>query len=149
MLTILSNQVLISSCMGWITAEVIKFLLCGVINHQWDISRLWGDGGMPSAHSATVTALAISAGLNCGFDSPVFAVALIMAIVVMHDATGVRWETGKQAKIINEMIEWFNGLGNKVTLDDQLKELVGHTPLQVVCGAIVGGCVALIMHYVV
>ncbi len=148
MITIFSNQVLITSCAGWVAAEIIKFLLCGIIDHQWDITRLWGDGGMPSAHSATVSALAISTGITCGFDSPLFAIAAIMAIVVMHDATGVRWETGKQAKILNEMVEWFNGLGNKLTFDEQLKEFVGHTPLQVLCGAILGIIVAFAMHYI-
>lgn len=65
--------------MGWIAAEVVKFFLLGIINHEWDVTRLWGDGGMPSAHSATVTALAVSAGINYGFDSGIFAVATIMA----------------------------------------------------------------------
>lgn len=149
MTAIFSNHVLITSCTGWVVAEIVKFLLYGIINREWDITRLWGDGGMPSAHSATVTSLAVASGFACGFDSCIFAIAAMMAIIVMHDATGVRWETGKQAKILNEMMEWFSGLGNKLSLDEQLKEFVGHSPIQVFCGAVVGVIVAVVMQYVV
>ena len=102
---------------------------------------------MPSGHSATVTAVAVSAGIQCGLSSPVFAVATILAIVVMHDAMGVRLETGKQAKVINDMVEMINKLGGtELTNEEKLKEFVGHTPLQVAMGFVLGIIVALVFN---
>ena len=92
---ILMNRILISGLIGWAVAQVLKTIIYLVVNHELNFERLFGDGGMPSGHSATVTAVALSTGLECGFGSPVFAVAMILAIVVMHDASGVRLETGK------------------------------------------------------
>ena len=102
---------------------------------------------MPSGHSATVTALATMCGLRAGFGSGIFAVAAILAIIVMHDALGVRRETGKQAlsiiKIAEMLNEYFGEKDEKIKTD-KLKVLVGHTPLQVICGALVGASVVLI-----
>ena len=98
---------------------------------------------MPSSHSATVTAMAIACGIEAGFDTPIFAVATIFALVVMHDATGVRRETGKQAKIINDLVKQV--YEEDMTPDEILKEFVGHTPLQVCVGAVLGGVVALLI----
>ena len=93
---------------------------------------------MPSSHAATVCALATAAGLEFGGGSFEFAVAVILAIIVMHDARGVRRETGIQARILNEMMETFRKMGNKMTAEERLKEFVGHTPLQVLVGALLG-----------
>ena len=106
-----------------------------------------GDGGMPSSHSATVAAIAVSTGLQCGWDSPVFAVAAILALVVMHDARGVRQETGKQARVINNILQLFESMGQgKLTPEETLKELVGHTRRQVYVGAALGAVIALLMN---
>ena len=144
-----TNRILIAGLLGWISAQILKAIIYVIINREFRIERLFGDGGMPSGHSATVTAVALSTGLTCGFDSPVFAVAFIMAIIVMHDAMGVRLETGKQAKVINDMLETFQKLGRTdIPAEQQLKEFVGHTPIQVVAGAVLGVVVALIFHFV-
>ena len=107
-------------------------------------------GGMPSSHSATVTAVAVMTGLRCGWDSPIFAIAAILALIVMHDAMGVRQETGKQAKVINSMVEIINSFGRgELTPEETLKEFVGHTRRQVVVGAVLGGVIASVMNGIV
>ncbi len=141
---LLSNRILICSLLAWAAAQVIKTILYAVINKELSFERLFGDGGMPSGHSATVTSMAISCGMVYGFDSGIFAIAAIVAIVVMHDATGVRLETGKQAKIINELVEHLKD--KRIPDEEKLKEFVGHTPLQVLCGAILGAVIALIAN---
>lgn len=144
---LLSNRILLAGLIGWGSAQILKTITFLVVNKKFEIERLFGDGGMPSGHSATVTAVALSTGLECGFGSPVFAVAMILAIVVMHDASGVRLETGKQAKAINDMMEFMQKLGGKeLSNEEKLKEFVGHTPLQVGMGGVLGIIVAIFFH---
>ena len=137
-----SNNILISSILAWAVAQVIKAVLFAIINKRFDFSRLFGDGGMPSCHSATVTAMAVSAALSCGLSSPVFAVAAITAIIVMHDAMGVRREAGKHAKALNDLLKT---VSSDLEPEVKLKEFLGHTPLQVCSGALLGLVVALIL----
>ena len=101
---------------------------------------------MPSSHSATVCALATAAGMEYGGGSFEFAMAMVFAIVVMYDAIGVRWETGIQAKVLNEMLEMFRKMGKKMSVEEKLKEFVGHTPLQVLMGALLGIAVAVAVY---
>ncbi len=138
---LLSNRILLTGAIAWATAQILKTIIHAIVNKSLDPRRLFGDGGMPSAHSATVTAITISAGIVEGFDSPIFAVALIFAFVVMHDAMGVRLETGKQAKVLNDLMDLFYTEG---TPEQKLKEFVGHTPMQVISGFILGIVVACI-----
>lgn len=146
---ILGNRILITGIIGWAVAQIIKTILFAIITRRIDLSRLTGDGGMPSCHSATVTSVAVMTGLQCGFDSPYFAIAAILAIVVMHDAMGVRLETGKQAQVINEMFELLDRLSEEsLSMDVKLKELVGHTPMQVVAGGVLGVVVAVCYDHV-
>ena len=141
---ILGNKILITGIIGWAVAQGLKTLIYALINRKVDLKRLTGDGGMPSAHSATVTSVAVMTGLKCGFGSASFAIAAILAIVVMHDAMGVRLETGKQAQVINEMFEFLDRLSEEsISMDVKLKELVGHTPMQVLAGCVLGIVVAL------
>ena len=140
---IFSNRILIAGIIAWAAAQILKTITYAVVNHTLDIRRLLGDGGMPSAHSATVTSIAVATGFRTGFDSPVFAVAIMLAFIVMHDAMGVRLETGKQAKIINDMIKMVYDEG--MTPEEKLKEFVGHTPLQVLGGFILGIVVDVIL----
>ena len=147
LLQLLSNRILIGSLSAWAVAQVLKTILYAAINKKFDIKRLFGDGGMPSGHSATVTSMAVSCGMVYGFDSGVFAIAAIVAIVVMHDASGVRLETGKQSKIINELVKHLKD--RVVPNEEELKEFVGHTPLQVLCGAVLGLIVALVVNLVI
>ena len=107
------------------------------------IERLFGSGGMPSSHSAFVTAMATSAVRVCGYSSPVSAVAICLAFIVMYDAAHVRLETGKQAKVLNQLMRNL-GEGRPETFEEDLKELIGHTPLQVAVGAVLGVIVGLV-----
>lgn len=137
------NKELIIAASAWLAAQLIKAIICLVINHSLPLNVILGSGGMPSSHSATVCALASSVAIDCGWKSPLFAICCIMAFIVMYDAMGVRRETGDQAKVINDMIEIFEDMGKPIPLERKFKELVGHTPLQVVCGAALGialGC---------
>lgn len=142
---LLQNQILLSAVCGWLIAQVLKTLIHLYFNRSFVPERLVGSGGMPSAHSATVCALSTSAGIVCGVDSPIFAIATILAIVVMYDAIGVRRETGIQAKIINEMMDAFSKMNQQLSAEEKLKELVGHTPLQVLVGGILGVAIAFLM----
>ena len=144
------NPILIVGAVAWLFSQVSKAIIYLIINKRFQLDRLFGDGGMPSSHSATVTAVAVMTGLRCGWDSPIFAVAAILALIVMHDAMGVRQETGKQAKVINSMVELFNSLGRgELTPEETLKEFVGHTRRQVVAGAVLGGVIALVMNEII
>ena len=114
-----SNRVLLSGLIGWGAAQVLKTIIYALMHHTLDLTRIFGDGGMPSGHSATVCAVATSAGIIYGLDSFPFAISVIVAIIVMHDAMGVRLETGKQAKLLNEFIDLFAKL--EQPLSDQEK----------------------------
>ena len=142
---ILQNQILICGCLGWGIAQILKTIIYAGINKKIDWKRLFGDGGMPSGHSATVTAMAVRSFLIYGAGSFEFAVTFMLAIIVMHDAMGVRQETGKQAKIIKDLDSFMESLGRDITDEEKLKEFVGHTPLQVTAGAIIGALVALLL----
>lgn len=142
---LLGNRILISAVSGWLVAQVLKTIIHFYFTKQFVAERLVGSGGMPSCHSATVCSLATATGIQFGLGSFEFAVTVIFAIVVMYDAIGVRRETGIQAKIINEMMEIFESMNKELSTEDKLKELVGHTPLQVLVGAILGIIVAIII----
>lgn len=145
---ILTNRILITGIAGWAIAQVLKTVIYALMNKKIDLRRLAGDGGMPSSHSATVTSVAVMTGFECGFGSPYFAIAAVVSLVVMHDAMGVRLETGKQAQVINEMFEFLDHLSEEsISMDIKLKEFVGHTPIQVVAGCILGIIVAYIGEY--
>ena len=138
------NPILLTGAVAWLLSQVSKAIIYLIINKRFQWDRLFGDGGMPSSHSATVTSVAVITGLRCGLDSPIFAIAAILALIVMHDAMGVRQETGKQAKVINSMVELINSMGRgELTLEETLKEFVGHTRRQVIVGALFGGVIAL------
>lgn len=139
-----SNKVFVCAVTGWLVAQIIKTLIHMFFTKKFVAERLVGSGGMPSSHSSTVCALATSAGILYGPSSFEFAISMILAIIVMYDAMGVRRETGIQARILNEMLEVFADMGSDMSPQDKLKEFVGHTPLQVVIGAILGICIAII-----
>lgn len=133
-----SNKVLLAAIIGWALAQIIKTFLNLIVTKKFNPERLLGTGGMPSSHSSTVCALATAVWIHHGPASTEFAIAAILAIVVMYDALGVRRETGKQAVIINEMIKLFEDMGSDISDEEKLKEFVGHTPFQVLMGAILG-----------
>lgn len=138
------NEILMSAGLSWLIAQIIKTIIHLFVTRKFVAERLVGSGGMPSCHSATVCALTVSVLINCGLSSPEFAISFIVAIVVMYDAGGVRYETGIQAKVLNEMMEIFDHLGKGINSEEKLKELIGHTPLQVFVGGVLGITVSLI-----
>ena len=139
-----TNPFLLTGVSSWFVAQVIKTVLHCIIYKKLDFERLVGDGGMPSGHSATVASLATICGLTFGLQSVEFAITAILAIIVCHDATGVRRETGRHAEILNELLQSLE-TGKPV----DLKELVGHTPLQMVMGILIGVGNAFLMYYVI
>ena len=149
-LELVGNPYLITALSAWFVAQVLKTILYAVMNGGLSIERLFGDGGMPSGHSATVTSLAVFCALMHGTGSPEFAVSAILAIIVCHDAMGVRMETGKQAILINELVDIVEKLKVEHKFPTiELKEFVGHTPLQVAAGILLGFLDALLMYFVV
>lgn len=154
--SLLKNQILICGACAWAVAQILKTIIYALVHHEIRWERLFGDGGMPSGHSATVSAMAAATGFGYGLETFEFAMACMMAIIVMHDAMGVRMETGKQGKVLNEMIEFFRVEGfaeafkknekNYAFWEASLKEFVGHTPLQVVAGCILGIVVAVLLN---
>lgn len=147
--SLLHNFPLVCAGTGWIVAQIIK-VFTGVFKlRKFSITALlFGNGGMPSSHSASVTALAISCGFCYGFDSGFFAIALMFAIIVMGDAAGVRRETGEQAKILNRITKDFLTHPNNEDISQDLKELVGHTPLQVIIGSALGLVIPFLMSLI-
>lgn len=144
---LLANELFISAAIAWFVAQVLKTIIHAFLTKDLDFERMYGSGGMPSSHSATVTALATSSYLLHGAGSSEFAISVILAIIVMYDARGVRRETGIQAKVLNDLIELLTNINNNVKpIDEKLKEFVGHTPLQVVAGSILGFGIACITH---
>ena len=135
------NEILTVSLLSWFVAQVLKTIINFVLLGRFQLERMWGDGGMPSAHSATVTAMVIATARSEGIHSAIFAVAAVVAIITMHDAMGVRRETGEQAKVLNKMLEqWIEvpEKNNPFLQNMHLKEMVGHTPLQVMAGFALG-----------
>lgn len=141
---LINNEILMSAALSWGLAQVIKTIIHLIVTKKFVAERLIGSGGMPSCHSATVCALTTSIIINEGIHSPFFAMSVILAIIVMYDARGVRRETGIQATVLNEIVTIIEKLGADVTYDEKLKEFIGHTPLQVLVGAILGVIIALI-----
>ena len=132
---------LIAALIGWFLAQGLKIPIHYLVEHRWEWGRFFGSGGMPSSHTAMVVSSSIMVGALEGFATPLFAVAVVLASIVMYDATGVRRETGRQAEIINQIIRdvLING---KPISDRELKELVGHKPIEVFGGVLVGLAVA-------
>ncbi len=143
MKTILGNPILVASFIAWAVAQLSKTIYDLFRYRQLRLSRLVSAGGMPSSHSALVSSLATATGRVTGIDSAAFAISLVLAVIVMYDAAGVRRAVSIQARILNQMIdEAFQG---KPFAEKRLRELIGHTPTQVIVGAIVGVGIALIV----
>ncbi len=132
-----SNKPFLCSALAWALAQSIKGLISGFRFHDWSLAAFTGSGGMPSSHTSSVVALTMMLGFTEGFGSPFFAVSAVFSLVVMYDAAGVRRETGKQGKVIKELlnITWPDG---HPLIPEELKEKIGHTPLEVIMGAILG-----------
>jgi acid phosphatase family membrane protein YuiD len=143
MITILDNRILVASIIAWAIAQLAKAIYDLFRYRKIRFSRLISTGGMPSSHSALVTSLATATGRVTGIDSAAFAISLVLAAIVMYDAAGVRRAVSIQARILNQMIdEAFQG---KPFAEKRLRELIGHTPIQVIVGGLLGVGVALIV----
>lgn len=146
---LITNPFILTACTSWLLAQIIKTIIHTVVNKDFDITRLFGDGGMPSGHSATVSSLAVLSAMVYGTGSYEFAISAILTLIVCHDAMGVRLETGKQAVVLNEIIKSFSILGDTTKLPEvKLKEFVGHTPIQVAAGILLGCINAVIMYFI-
>ncbi len=135
-----------SPFLGYAIAQIMKAIIHWIVTGKFEAERLVGNGGMPSSHSATVCALATATAFRYGFFGFEFPMATVFAMIVMTDAMGVRLETGKQAAMINDMVEMFKNMGSWKPEQriEHLKELVGHTPIQIFVGAVLGIAIAVI-----
>ncbi|MBO4845855.1 MAG: divergent PAP2 family protein [Lachnospiraceae bacterium] len=140
-----SNKAFMAALLGWTVAQVSKTIIYLIVNKELRLERMCGGGGMPSSHSATVCGLATATGMIYGGGSIEFAITFALAMIVMYDAMNVRMETGRQGKVLNDMLEIFQNMGKNISPEERLKELVGHTPLQVLIGAITGIVVAVLV----
>ena len=146
-IALLHNPFFVVPLASWGIAQILKVIINYCLTRELNWERLFGDGGMPSGHSATVSSMATMALLSFGAGSYQFAIALMVAIIVAHDATGVRLETGKQAVVIKELMKTIESLTNKAQPDVMLKEFVGHTSVQVMAGMAIGILNGVIAHY--
>ena len=138
------NQILTVSLLSWFVAQVLKTIINFILLGKFQLERMWGDGGMPSAHSATVCAMVIATARSEGINSAIFAVAAVVAIITMHDAMGVRHEPA-QERNRQDLGAGHSAVSPHPFLQNMhLKEMVGHTPLQVLAGFVVGCMVGLL-----
>lgn len=140
--SILANQTLVASILAWFVAQCLKVVHTLIVDKRFNVSRFVGSGGMPSSHSAFVMGLTTAIGLTHGCESTFFAISLVFSLIIMYDAAGVRNAVGKQAGIINKIIEDIHYKKEKKITEQRLKELIGHTPIEVMAGAILGIIIA-------
>jgi acid phosphatase family membrane protein YuiD len=138
------NKVLWISILAWFVAQCIKVILTIILGKKLDLTRFVGSGGMPSSHSALVVSMSTSIGMQEGFRSVVFALSVAVALIVMYDAAGVRRAAGKQAEVLNDILEEFQA--HRDIPEEKLKELLGHTPVEVIAGAALGILVSIILN---
>ncbi len=138
-------EVLLSLVIANVLAQIIKTIVFAINNKKIDLRMLVTTGGMPSSHSSSVTAMATSIGLIEGFESMIFALACAFAIVVMYDSAGIRRSAGKQAAVLNRIIGDLFHDDHKIK-EGRLKELLGHSPFEVIAGALLGILVAILFH---
>jgi acid phosphatase family membrane protein YuiD len=144
---LLANRVLLSALIAWSLAQIIKLPLNYLSQHEWDWGLLLSAGGMPSSHSALVTGAFMAVGLQEGFNSALFAIAFVVAMIVVYDATGVRRHAGDHARVINLMIDEL--LTGHPLAEKELKEVLGHTPREVLAGILLGTFIAFLMLRVI
>ena len=140
----LANRVLWTAILGWLIAQVLKVIIVLFKEKRFDLGRMIGSGGMPSSHSSFVMALTTAVAFTCGLSSAEFAICAVLSFVVMYDASGVRRETGRQAEILNDIIENFGKTAPEI-FGKQLKELIGHEPIEVFAGALLGILIGVLM----
>jgi hypothetical protein len=142
---LISNKVLIAAFIAWLLGQGLKFPLEYLINKRWDWTIIFSTGGLPSAHSAVVTAVALSIGLTDGFGTSLFALAAATGLIVIYDAAGVRRQAGFHAERINKIMRDFFESGH--FMENDLKEMLGHSPFEVFSGVLLGVLVSLAVLY--
>ena len=143
-----SNQILVAATVAWLLAQVVKVPLEYLRTREWNWALLLSTGGMPSSHSALVSAMAHGVGLYQGFDSPLFALGFVLTAIVVYDATGIRRQAGQHAALINAIInDLTTGSPIKDAQQKQLKEILGHTPLEALGGIVWGVAFATLFWY--
>lgn len=153
-LSFLITNPLINVCIvSWLSAQFIKTLIAFIKHRRFDKSRLAGAGGMPSSHSAVTCSVVLTAYFEYGFSSPIFAMAFVLALIVMYDATGVRWAAGLHAKAINNIVRYLSDNDHPDTdeiksLIPRLNESLGHRVVEVICGAILGIAISIITQLI-
>lgn len=140
---VFKNEVLNASLTSWFIAQALKVIITLLTQKKFDLYRFVGSGGMPSSHSAMVMGLSTAVGLKAGWDSVAYGVSIVFALIIMYDAAGVRRAVGKQAILLNKIME--DKLKHRHIKERQLKELVGHTPVEVFAGALLGIVIANLM----
>jgi len=140
-----TNKVMIAAMLAWLLGQGLKFPFEYLINKRWDWTIMFSTGGLPSSHSAVVTAVALSIGLKDGFDTSLFALAIAMGLIVIYDATGVRRQAGFHAQRINQIMRDFFESGH--FMENDLKEMLGHSPFEVFSGIILGCLIGLGVIY--
>ena len=143
------NEILMSAILSWLLAQIVKTIIHLFETRKFVAERLIGSGGMPSCHSAAMCALTTSILINEGISSTYLAIAAVMSVVVMYDAMGVRRETGIHSAVLNEIISDYRESGKELTPVEKMREFMGHTPLQVLVGALLGIAFALFYCLVV
>ncbi|MGB4753886.1 MAG: divergent PAP2 family protein [Bacillota bacterium] len=136
----LRNATLVAPLVAWTIAQVLKFVIDGISKGRADSRRLVNPGGMPSSHSTLVSCMSVMIGRIYGWDSPLFAMAAVLSLIVLYDAAGIRRAAGKQAQVINRIVE--DIYKKRKVPEQRLKELLGHTPLEVFAGVALGVLVA-------
>lgn len=149
LLGMVRNEVLMSAILSWMLAQIIKTIIHLFETRKFVPERLIGSGGMPSCHSAAMCALTTSILINEGISSTYLAIAAVMSVVVMYDAMGVRRETGIHSAVLNEIISDYREAGKELTPVEKMREFMGHTPLQVLVGALLGIAFALLYCLVI
>ena len=143
---IAQNAVFHAAFGAWLTAQVLKFFINRIFSKRWSFERIIGSGGMPSSHAAMVCALTTSVILHYGTASPLFVICIVQTVIVLYDARGVRLETGKQTRVLTAILDFLKEGGSACDIpEENLKEFIGHTPFQVLVGAVLGVVVALIV----
>ncbi len=141
---IITSKIFWVTALAWFVAQSCKVLFYFYRHHKINFKLFVGSGGMPSSHSALVSCMATTIGLQCGWSSPIFLLAMGVSFVIMADAAGVRRAAGQQAKILNEILDDMNN--SKPFPHQRLKEFLGHTPIEVITGALMGFCFAMIFY---
>lgn len=142
-----ANEILITAIFGWLSAQIIKFFLVLLEDKRINFERLIGAGGMPSSHTSFMVSMTTAVALSEGISSPLFAVSVVLSFIVMYDASGVRRAAGEQAALLNKLVENLGHEKLEVT-GKRLKELLGHSPLEVIAGAALGIAVAFVIHFI-